>query len=69
MIKEKDLCSVMYPVNQNCPNSPIKFDNSLKDLIPQMQYDSPKVGTVHETSHPAHSLNCSFLSMHNPNRI
>lgn len=69
MIKEKDLGVVIYPVSQNCANSPIKFDNSLKDSIPQMQYDNPKVGTVHETLHPAHSLSCSFLQLHNQNCI
>lgn len=69
MIKGKDLGGVMYPINQNCANSPIKFDNSLKNLIPQMQYDNPKVGTVHEISHPAHSLSCSFLRLHNQDCI
>lgn len=69
MIKEKDLGSVMYPVNQNCANSPIKFDNSLKDLIPQMQCDNPKVGRVHEISHLVHSLSCSFLSLNSQNCI
>lgn len=69
MIKEKDLGGVMYPVNQNCANSPIILDNSLKDLIPQMQYDNPKVRTVHEISHHSHSLNCSFLKPHIQNCI
>lgn len=59
----------MYPINHNGANSPIKFDNFLKDLIPQMQYDNPKVEIVHEISHPAHSLNCSFLKLHNQNCI
>lgn len=61
MIKGKDLGVVMYPVNQNCANSPIKFDNSLKHLIPQMQYDNPKEGMVHEVLHSAHSLSWVFF--------
>lgn len=69
MIKEKDLGDVIYPVNQNCANSPIKFDNSLKDSIPQMQYDNPKVGIVQKILLPAHSLSCSFLRLHNQNCI
>lgn len=69
MIKEKNLGVMIYPASQNCANSPIKFDNSLKDSIPQMQYDNPKVGTVRETLHPALSPSCSFLQLHNQNCI
>lgn len=50
---EKHFGGVMYTVSQNCANSPIKPDKSLKHSVPEMQYDSPKEQYVHDALHSA----------------